>query len=218
MLLLGPGTPLLFQGQEFAAPGPFLYFSDQQPGVAEEFDRGRKESLAQFASLATDAMKCRLPYPADRSVFDRSKLDLAARNRSPHSEIEALHRDLLQLRREDPTFRAGGRPGAIDGAVLGPEALAIRWFDPGDAGEDRLMLVNLGTDLHLKVAAEPLLAAPDGRRWRLLWSSEDPRYGGCGTPEPETEEHNWRLPAHSAIVMTPAPAEADEHRDPAGTP
>jgi hypothetical protein len=61
------------------------------------------------------------------------------------------------------------------------------------------------------VVAEPLLAAPDGRRWRVLWSREDSRYGGCSEPEPE--DVNRRLPAHAAIVMMPAPADVDEHRD-----
>ncbi|MHB1557615.1 MAG: malto-oligosyltrehalose trehalohydrolase [Isosphaeraceae bacterium] len=220
MLLLGPGTPLLFQGQEYADPAPFLYFSDQEPGLAEEFDRGRKESLAQFASLATDEMRRCLPFPADPDVFRRSKLNPDMREQGPHAEVEQLHRDLLRLRREDPTIRAGGRPGAVDGAVLGPEALALRWFDPEGTGDDRLMLVNLGIELNLKVVAEPLLAPPEDRRWRIRWSSEDPRYGGCGTPEPETEEQNWRLQGHAAIVLTPVPVPAgvDEHRNPPGTP
>ena len=120
-----------------------------------------------------------------------------------------LHRDLLRLRREDATIRRG----ALDGAVLGPEALVLRWFDPKEDGDDRLMLVNLGVDLQLPVAAEPLLAPPDGRCWRVVWSSEDPRYGGNGTPETETEANNWRWPRHSAVVLMPVPAEADEHRD-----
>ena len=89
----------------------------------------------------------------------------------------------------------------------------LRWFDPASRATTGLMLVNLGVELRLPVAAEPLLAPPEGRRWRVLWSSEDPRYGGRGTPEPETEEDNWRLAAHAAIVMMPAPAEVDEHRD-----
>lgn len=29
LLLLGPWTPMLFQGEEFAASSPFLYFADQ---------------------------------------------------------------------------------------------------------------------------------------------------------------------------------------------
>jgi maltooligosyltrehalose trehalohydrolase len=105
----------------------------------------------------------------------------------------------------------------VDGAVLGAEASVLRWFDPEGKGDDRLLLVNLGVELRLAVAAEPLLAAPEGRRWRILWSTEHPRYGGSGTPEPETEIHNWRLPAHAAIVLMPAPAEIDEHRDLAGS-
>jgi len=159
-----------------------------------------------------------VPSPSRHDLFDRSKLDLAERDVGSHAEALALHRDLLLLRRRDPTFRAGQRRGAIDGAVLGPEALVIRWFDPYGLGDDRLLLVNLGVELRLSVAAEPLLAPPSAdRRWRALWSSEEPRYGGQGTAEPETEELNWRLAGHAAVVMAPAPAVADEVRNPPGT-
>jgi maltooligosyltrehalose trehalohydrolase len=214
--LLGPTTPLLFQGQEFAASSPFLYFSDQEPAVAEELARGRREFLAQFPSLATAEMQARLPHPGDRATFERSKLDPAERRRAPHGEAIALHRDLLRLRRVDPTIHAGRRRGALEGAVLGPEALVLRWSDPEERGDDRLLLVNLGTELRLAVTPEPLLAPPEGRRWRVLWSSEDPHYGGHGTAEPETEEHDWRLAAHAAVLMAPVPAQADEHRNPPG--
>ena len=37
--------------------------------------------------------------------------------------------------------------------------------------DDRLLLVNLGRQLDLAGAAEPLLGPPAGRRWRILWSS-----------------------------------------------
>jgi maltooligosyltrehalose trehalohydrolase len=80
------------------------------------------------------------------------------------------------------------------------------------------MLLNLGIEVRLPVAAEPLLAPPEGRRWQVFWSSEDPRYGGSGTADPETEEQNWRLASHVAIVMKPVPVDVDEHRDPQGSP
>ena len=35
LLLLAPGTPMLFQGQEFAATTPFLYFCDHQAELAK---------------------------------------------------------------------------------------------------------------------------------------------------------------------------------------
>ena len=34
LLLLAPGTPMLFQGQEFAASSPFCYFADHHPDLA----------------------------------------------------------------------------------------------------------------------------------------------------------------------------------------
>ena len=198
LLLLGPGTPLLFQGQEFAASSPFLYFGDHPPVLAEQMDRGRRDFLTQFRSLALPEMQRRLPSCADPETFLRSKLDPTERVR--HAEASALHRDLLRLRRDDPVFRLQ-RPGGVDGAVLGLEAFALRYL--GDGGDDRLLVVNLGVDLHLDPAPEPLLAPPAGSVWELLWSSEDPLYGGGGTPTLEDRHDNWRLPGHAAVALAP---------------
>ena len=218
LLLLGPTTPLLFQGQEFAASSPFLYFSDARPEVAEQLRAGPPEipPAVPEPGDGPDAGSGAQPEPA-RPVRSLEARPCRARRRIARPCL-ALHRDLLRLRQRDPTFRAGQRRGAIDGAVLGPEALVIRWFDPSELGDDRLLLVNLGVELRLSVAAEPFLAPPPAdRRWRVLWSSEEPRYGGSGTAEPETDELNWRLAGHAAVVMAPVPAEGDEIRNPPGT-
>jgi maltooligosyltrehalose trehalohydrolase len=200
LLLLAPGTPMLFQGQEFAASSPFLYFADHHARLADKVRNGRAEFMAQFPNVGTPEMQARLHDPADPFEFERCKLDLAERER--HAEWYRLHQDLIRLRRDDAVFRAQ-RPGGVDGAVLAAEAFLLRYFGAG--GNDRLLLVNLGRDLRLEIAPEPLLAPPDGAIWRLLWSSEDPRYGGCGTPHPETEEY-WRIPGHAALVLAPQPA------------
>src|SRR5207244_891523 len=120
-----------------------------------------------------------------------------------HAEAYNLHRDLLKLRREDPVFRAQ-RAHRLDGAVLGPQAFVLRFF--GGHGDDRLLLVNLGRDLHLKPSPEPLLAPPEDRCWGILWSTEHPRYGGCGTPGLHDSE-NLRLPGEAALVFIPRPIE-----------
>ncbi|HYG91000.1 MAG TPA: malto-oligosyltrehalose trehalohydrolase [Azospirillum sp.] len=195
LMLLGPGTPMLFQGQEFASSALFLYFADHKPELAEQVAKGRGEFLEQFPSIATPAMQRQLAVPHDPATFERCKLDHA--ERKTHAWATALHRDLLRLRREDPVFRAQ-KPCGLDGAVLGEEAFVLRFF--GEDGADRLLLVNLGRDLHLDVVPEPLLAPPLERRWRLLWSSEDVAYGGGGTPDIETDG-DWYLPGHAAVVL-----------------
>jgi maltooligosyltrehalose trehalohydrolase len=63
-----------------------------------------------------------------------------------------------------------------------------------------LVLVNLGRDLEWSPASEPLLVPPEGRRWQPLWSSENPKYGGLGTPP--LDENRWFVPGHAAIVLT----------------
>jgi maltooligosyltrehalose trehalohydrolase len=204
VMLLGPGTPMLFQGQEFAASSPFFYFADFAGELAQLTQQGRAKFLSQFPSVAQPDMQARLRDPADPETCARSKLDLSERQR--HAGMYALHRDLLRLRRADPVFRAQRR-GGLDGAVLAPEAFVLRFF--GMAGDDRLLVVNLGRDLPLRPAPEPLLAPPTGMGWELLWSSEDPRYDGGGTAPLEGED-GWQIPGHAVVVLRPLAPETYE--------
>jgi maltooligosyltrehalose trehalohydrolase len=203
LFLLLPETPMLFQGQEFAASTPFFYFGDQKPELADLMLRGRQDFLSQFPSMAGEAMKSRIPRPDDPEVFARSKLDPSERER--HAEAYALHCDLLRLRRDDPALRVRRR-GRLEGAVLGPGAFVLRYL--ADGADDRLLLVNLGPELALSPASEPLLAPPAEALWDLLWSSEDPRYGGGGIVAMSAEE-DWILTGHSALVMSPVRKDED---------
>jgi maltooligosyltrehalose trehalohydrolase len=198
-LLLGPGTPMLFQGQEFNASSPFFYFADHPPELAKLVYRGRNKSLAQFPNLASPHMQALLSNPAAQQTFERSKLDWS--ERETHREALHLHRDLLRLRLEDPVISGPSRP--FDGAVLSSEAFVLRFFAPD--GDDRLLLVNLGTDLELMPVPEPLMAAPSGKDWSIRWSSEDPSYGGLGVM-PLRKNRHLLLPGNSALLLVPAVA------------
>jgi maltooligosyltrehalose trehalohydrolase len=195
LLLLAPGTPMLFQGQEFAATTPFLYFCDHQAELSKMVREGRGKFLAQFRSLALPEMQDVFGDPGNPSTFEASKLDFSERQKN--AALYCLHKDLITLRREDPVFRQQRR-GGVDGAVLSADSFLLRYFGGGQG--DRLLLVNLGRDLHCDPAPEPLLAPPHNSRWTVIWSSEDPRYGGYGTYPPESED-NWRLPGNSTVVL-----------------
>ncbi|HEX8904237.1 MAG TPA: malto-oligosyltrehalose trehalohydrolase [Longimicrobiaceae bacterium] len=204
LTLLMPGTPMLFMGQEFAASVRWVYFADHEPELAGKVWAGRKEFLAQFPSIDTPEMLGRIPDPAEPATFEGCKLDFG--ERETHAAAYALHRDLLRLRRETPAFAAQDA-SRVHGAVLGPAAFCLRYLHKEG---DRLLVVNLGTQVDLTPAPEPLLAPPAGMRWRLEWSSESPKYEGAGTPPVESEGGGWLLPGDTAVVLAPEPREDDD--------
>lgn len=200
LMLLGPNTPMLFQGQEFAASAPFLYFADHNPDLAKLVAEGRAKFLKQFPSIASNEAAAHLPDPEDENTFRRCKLDFSEREK--HAPIWHLHRDLIHLRKSDPLLGKIKR-GEFDGAVLGASAFLLRFF--GRAQDDRLLVINLGSHFRIDPLPEPLLAPPSNCLWQIAWSSEDPRYGGGGTP-PLDSVSGWDLPAESATLLTPIPA------------
>jgi maltooligosyltrehalose trehalohydrolase len=200
LLLLGPWTPMLFQGQEFAASSPFLYFADHSDRLAEQVREGRRTFLSQFGSIAHAGRDQALADPADPATFERCRLDFSERD--AHATMVALHASLLQLRSSESAFKAQGACG-LDGAVLGPQAFVLRFAGeaPCSPGvDDRLLVVNLGTQVEPEPVPHPLLAPPRSLAWTLIWSSEDPMYGGGGTPD-VLVDGRWCLPAESALVF-----------------
>jgi maltooligosyltrehalose trehalohydrolase len=198
LMLLMPGTPMLFQGQEFGASTPFMYFADHNPELATAVQKGRAEFIKQFPSLASASAQQRVPVPHDPQTFERCKLNW--QERETNEAWVRLHRDLLALRRTDAAFRAQDAT-ALDGAVLGPELFVLRYASSSPEDE-RLLIVNFGPDMEAPSFAEPLVAAPDGHTWQIRWSSAEPEYGGYGTPAVATDA-GWRIPAHAAVVLQP---------------
>ncbi|MGH7202048.1 MAG: DUF3459 domain-containing protein, partial [Planctomycetaceae bacterium] len=198
LLLLAPETPMLFQGQEFSASAPFHYFVDHEVDLANLVREGRWEFMRHFRSVAGREVEASLIDPTARGTFEQCKLDWRERDRN--TESLALHRDLIALRRDDAVFSSQNSSN-IYGAVLAEEAFLLRYL--GQEQDDRLMLVNLGRDLHWRPAAEPLMAPPWSMHWSVLWSSEHPRYGGSGTALLDIKD--WYIPGHATIVLKPRP-------------
>ena len=198
LLLLGPWTPLLFQGEEFGASSPFMFFADiGDVSVRDAIRKGRAEWLAPFLSLTEEEALTTLPAPDDPEVFTRCKLDFS--ERETNRQLYDLHIDLLKLRREDSRFRQQ-IPGGIDGAVLGSATFVLRYFSK--ESDDRLLLVNFGERQVLHPASEPLLAPPSACTWESLWTSESSRYGGEDGIV-TTSQTQWCLPAESAVALRP---------------
>ncbi|MHB1935813.1 MAG: malto-oligosyltrehalose trehalohydrolase [Acidobacteriaceae bacterium] len=100
LLLLSPQTPLLFMGQEWAAPEPFLFFTDHHDELGRLVTEGRRKEFARFSSFADPANRERIPDPQQVETFHRSKLDWAVRQNAEHAKCLHWYQALLHIRKQ----------------------------------------------------------------------------------------------------------------------
>jgi maltooligosyltrehalose trehalohydrolase len=101
LLLTAPFTPMLFQGEEWAASSPFQYFSDHaDPELGKAVSEGRRREFAAFG-WRPEAV----PDPQDPASFDRSKLAWDEIDEPFHRRMLEWYRGLIEVRRRLPVPR-----------------------------------------------------------------------------------------------------------------
>jgi maltooligosyltrehalose trehalohydrolase len=103
LVLTAPFVPMLFQGEEFGASAPFLYFTDyDDPELGRMISEGRKKEFVAFG-WAPD----QIPDPQDEQTFLQSKLNWAELTEQPHRSLLQWHKDLINLRRNQSKLNDG---------------------------------------------------------------------------------------------------------------
>ncbi|WP_440709690.1 malto-oligosyltrehalose trehalohydrolase [Herbiconiux sp. YIM B11900] len=98
LTLLGPFTPMLFMGEEWAASTPWQFFtSHPEPELGEATAKGR---ISEFAKMGWDPDV--VPDPQDPSTFENSKLDWSELTDAAHPE----HAAMLEVYRRLAAIRA----------------------------------------------------------------------------------------------------------------
>jgi maltooligosyltrehalose trehalohydrolase len=103
LYLLSPFVPMLFQGEEWAASTPFLYFADHDdPELSRAVSEGRKKEFSAFGWNPAS-----IPDPESHATFDASKLHWEEAKAGVHAEMLAWYGALIQLRRTTPCLNDG---------------------------------------------------------------------------------------------------------------
>jgi maltooligosyltrehalose trehalohydrolase len=103
LTLLSPFVPLLFQGEEWGAQTPFLYFTDHENEVLGRLvAEGRSQEFSGFQWQGT------VPNPQEKETFERSILDWSELSQSAHAELFEWYRQLIQIRRVKSALRGRG--------------------------------------------------------------------------------------------------------------
>ncbi len=132
LLLLAPSPPLLFMGQEFAAPNPFLFFCDLEPALAEQVRSGRQREFAHTE----------VPDPCAEPSFLASRLDWAALETTTGQTWWTVHRDLLALRQREIVPLLSQITQGGQSQCFGDRGLHLEW--PLAEGGQLVLRVNLG--------------------------------------------------------------------------
>ena len=171
LVLTAPHVPMLFQGEEWAASTPFLYFTDHpDPDLAEAVRQGRRREFAAFGWRPDQ-----VPDPQDPATRDASVLAWDERARAPHADMLAWYRALLALRRTEPALR-DARQAAVE--ATGDDAVGTVVVCRGD-----LVVVadvgGRGAVVELPAGpACPDVAGPSARQPEVLLASPGSRLDG----------------------------------------
>ncbi|MBI2880185.1 MAG: malto-oligosyltrehalose trehalohydrolase [Candidatus Tectomicrobia bacterium] len=185
-VLLSPYVPLLFMGEEYGEPAPFLYFvHHSDPELIEAVRRGRREESARFRWSGEP------PDPQDEAAFLRSRLNWDLRRAGRHRVLLDLYTSLIRLRKEIPALaRLSKDHTAVAGFERERVLFVRRW-----SGESRACAIFHfgGTEVSLG------LPIPPGR-WRRRLDSEEERWLGRGSLVSE------RLHSGGEVALTLRPA------------
>jgi len=98
-VMVSPYLPMLFMGEEWSEPNPFLYFvSHTDPELAEAVRKGRKEEFAAFHAQGE------APDPVAEETFNQSKLQWHLLDEEKHRTMFQYYKRLIALRKSTPVW------------------------------------------------------------------------------------------------------------------
>jgi maltooligosyltrehalose trehalohydrolase len=183
-VIVSPFLPMLFMGEEWSEPNPFLYFvSHTDPELAEAVRKGRKEEFASF-HLEGEA-----PDPVAEETFQRSKLSWDALQTDPHKTMFSYYKALISLRKNHPALKNLVRENLSVQVDPSSNALTlVRWHK-----NDYVMVL-----MNFSKKVQAVTAATEITEWHNVLNSADPVWKG------RSESVNQKtISKGSSIVLQP---------------
>ncbi|MCO6664427.1 malto-oligosyltrehalose trehalohydrolase [Cutibacterium avidum] len=119
LYLLGPFTPMIFMGEEWAASTPFPFFSDLGPDLGPLITAGRRQEFQKMAWHGA------IPDPQATMTFRSARLKWDERHDPEHARMLDWYRTLLGIRASLPPHVAHSLT-ATTMTVISPDAVVMR--------------------------------------------------------------------------------------------
>lgn len=188
ILILSPGIPLLFMGEEYGEEAPFLYFVDHSDSdLIKAVQEGRKAEFSKFKWQGEP------PDPQSRETFEKCILNWEKRGGARHGILLNLYRELIRLRRIHPALH---NLKERNFRARGDEANKVLYLHRWAAQQQIFCLFNFNQG---EVAIQPSLPAGD---WRKIFDSAEEQWGGATSNLPaklKSEQSLTILPYSFAV-------------------
>ena len=165
-VLVSPFIPLLFMGEEWSEPNPFLYFvSHTDPGLIEAVRKGRKAEFSEFHAQGE------APDPQAPETFLKSKLQWNLLNTGIHETMYRYYQTLISIRKKEPALYKLNRQQLNCEHDEKTQTLILwRWHE----NQHIVCLMNFSK-------VQQKLKIPDGgNEWNKLFDTAETRWAGPG--------------------------------------
>lgn len=188
-VLVSPFLPLLFMGEEYGEPNPFLYFvSHTDKALAEAVCKGRKEEFAEFHAQGE------APDPGAEETFLRSKLQWDLLKQEPHQTLFRYYQTLLRLRRENTVLFQPDRGNLV---VEADEKKNCLWLSRWNSDIKLCCLMNFSRD------RQEIPALQSNFSWKKIFDSAAPEWRGPAAAQEEVKPgETLVLQPESMVIYT----------------
>lgn len=189
-VMVSPYIPLLFMGEEYGEPNPFLYFvSHGEPELVEAVRKGRKEEFKQFISEGE------APDPQSADTFEHSKLQWNLISKQPHQTLLNYYKALIQLRKTNQVLKSTNRENLEVDVDQSGKVLIIKGWDR----EQQLLCLLNFSDKQESVMLDTLTG-----NWEKIFDSAASLWNGpADAPEQITHNGLTLQPQSAAIYLQP---------------
>jgi maltooligosyltrehalose trehalohydrolase len=186
-VLVSPYLPMLFMGEEWSEPNPFLYFvSHTDKELADAVRKGRKEEFAAFHAEGE------APDPMAEETFLHSKLQWELTTEGEHKIMLDYYKALIELRKTNPVLKELNRKNVEVSYKEDQKTLLLRrWNNKAEI----IAVFNFSDKKQdIKIPQQ---------RWKKIMDSADPKWKGpSSAPDQLTEATILVQPESIALYQT----------------
>jgi maltooligosyltrehalose trehalohydrolase len=185
-VLVSPYLPMLFMGEEWSEPAPFLYFvSHTDEALAEAVRKGRKEEFAAFHAQGE------APDPVAEETFRHSMLQWDIREKQPHATMLGYYKKLIALRKQYKALSVLNRRNLhVEHNTEWKTIILHRW-----EGEQHIVCL-----MNFSARLQYIMPPSFTNEWHILLDSAAPEWGG---PAAAPKKVSGANPGGSTLSLQP---------------